>query len=201
MPHGPGPRSDHAVGGDVALVDDAQRCQQLGLRPGAAAPFVRQGGQCVHRAEGAKVAAVVALHAPDGGDDAGRHAVAGGCGLQCCAVRRQLGLTLGNALGRDGAVQVRPRGAGELGLGAVQLDHAGQPLCLAEHVAHSGGANAGLQRLGRKGGQPLGKAGGVVSIGAGLRLCGGWGGRGRLCWGRRGRRHRFRCGCGGGAGG
>lgn len=99
MPHGPGPRSDHAVGGDVALVNDAQRCQQLGLRPGAAAAFIRQGGQCIHRAEGAKVAAVVALHAPDGGDDVGRHAIAGGCRLQGGAVRRQLRLALGDALG------------------------------------------------------------------------------------------------------
>ena len=141
VPHGARPGADHAIGRDVALVHDAQRGQQLGLRPGAAAPVVSQRGKRVHRAVGTKVAAVVALHAPDGRDHCGGYPVASGGSVQCGVVLRPHGLALCNALRRHGAVQVGPGRAGEFGLGTVQLHHARLPLRAAQHFAHGLGLN------------------------------------------------------------
>ena len=191
MPHGAGPGAEHAVCCDVALVHDAQRGQQFGLGPGAAAAFIGQRGQRVHGAERPEIAAVVALHAPDGGDHGGRHAIAGGSGFQRGAVFGQLGLALGNALRRDRTVKVGPGCAREFRLCPVKLHHTRLPLRLAQHFAHRAGLDARLQGLRRKRVAPCGKACRMVhaSGGAAGRCCGilgrcAGGGRGGAGWRR-----------------
>ena len=172
MAHGAGPGAHHAVGTDVVLVHDAQCGQQLALRPRAAAPFMGERGQRIHGAEAAEVLPVIALQPPDGREHRRGHAVARGGGVQRGLVLGPLGLAVGNALGRGCAVQVGPWRACELGLGAVQLHHAGQPLGLAKHVAHGVRADACGQCLPGEGSAPVRKFCGVR---IGVRI----GGRGR----------------------
>lgn len=187
VPHGAGPGAQHAVRCDIALVHDAQRGQQFCLGPGAAAAFIGQRGQRVHGAERPEIAAVVALHAPDGGDHGGRHATAGGSGFQRGAVFGQLGLALGNALRRDRTVKVGPGCAREFRLCPVKLHHTRLPLRLAQHFAHRAGLDARLQGLRRKRVAPCGKACRMVHASGGaaggccgiLGRCAG-GGRGAL---------------------
>ncbi len=196
--HGAGPGSDHAVGGDVALVDDAQRGQQFTVRPVAAAALVGQRGERIDGAEAAEVRPVVAFHAPDGGDGLGRHAVARGRRVQGCALFGQHIAAALDARGRHGAVQVGPGRARELGLGAVELDHLGQPLRAVQGCGDCFRADAGLQGLLPEARDPLREAG-LVGLGGkrggiGCRRGGlGRGGRGGLR-ARSGHGRRFRVG-------
>ena len=178
---------------DIAVVDDAQGCEQLLLRPGGAPAVKGQRGQRIDRGEVAEVAAEIAFHAPDGGDHLGRHAIALAGRLQRCSRFAQLGAALGDALGRYGAVQVLPGRAREFRLRAVQLHRAALQPGRLQCAAHGFLRDAGVQRLAREITLPRFEAGGLGLLG-GIRRGGGFGlhGRGRRRGGGHGGRHRDR---------
>lgn len=101
---------------NVAVVDDAQRSHQLFFCPLRTPSIKGEGGQGIDSREAAEVAAVIALHAPDGCDDLGRNAVAPAGSLQGRFIFPHFELAGLDTLGRDRRVQVLPGRASELRL-------------------------------------------------------------------------------------
>ena len=126
---------------DIAVVDDAQCGNQLFFRPFGAAAFVGQGRQRINGGEIAKVAAVIAFHAPDGCDHRGGHAVALGRRLQGGRCLLHLGLAVFDAQRRYRTIQILPGRACEFGLGPVGVHSAGTQACVAD-IAQGGWADA-----------------------------------------------------------
>jgi hypothetical protein len=104
--HGAGPRSVHALEGDVAVLEDLQRGDdlrfgELGLGPGAVERAERADDVLV-----AGLRAVVRLHTPDGDEDVTVDAVFGFELIEQCLVLDQLLLARLDALVRDHAVDI-----------------------------------------------------------------------------------------------
>ena len=141
MAHGAGPGAGHPLGGDVAVVEDAQGGGELLLEEGAAAALVGEGRGRRDDRDGAAALAVEALEAPDRGDDGRVDAVAGLQGAEGGAVGGVGGAALGDALVGDGDREVVLEGARGLGLVAVAGDGAGE---------EAGGAEGGGEGLRRR---------------------------------------------------
>jgi hypothetical protein len=120
---------------DVAALEDLQRSEQLASRPVLSAAVEAQCRQRVDGQDVTKVAAVVALDAPDGDQDVRRSAVARGRGVDFGANLRQVLLAQRDALGRHRAVEVVPRRARELGLRTVAFNDAREVLDVVERDA------------------------------------------------------------------
>ena len=105
-----------------------------------------QGRQRHQRGTLAQGLSVVALHAPDGGDDRRIHAVAGRGALQIRPPALHARLAIGHALVIDQRRHVVPDGRAELGLEIQQIQHAHVGRQRRRVGIEGGGRHAGFQR-------------------------------------------------------
>ncbi len=123
MPHGAGPGSHHRPRRDVAIRNDAQRRHQFGAEEVGAIAVLGQSGEGMDGIVAAHEAAEIGLHAPDGEDDFGLHAIALLRPGQRLRPFIAHGLALGRLRGGDALVDILLHRLGEFGLLARQLDH------------------------------------------------------------------------------
>ena len=123
LAHGAGPRALHVCRSDMALVEDAQGIDQLGAEERAAPFVVGQRRQRPDHGIAPGVPAEVALQPPEGDQVARLDVIFAPDSLQKRPMLGQHPAAALDALRGHGPVQVGPKGPGELGLLAVQLEH------------------------------------------------------------------------------
>lgn len=101
-----------------------QESQQLASCPHLASPLETQRRQCINGGDVAKVAAVIALHAPDRDNEFSRYSIARSNCIGFGAQLMQLVLATGDALRRQRGVEVVLYRVVELGLRPIQFNDA-----------------------------------------------------------------------------
>ena len=158
LAHGAGPGATHAAGLHVAMLENAQRREQLFVGKRWAAAFIGQGGEGGDHRLVAHVLAEVAFHAPDRHQCVAVDAVALLDGLQGAGVFGQQRLATAHAGGRDGAVEVFPHRPGEFRLAAVGPDDRWVRAYACKGRIKHRGLDTGAQGFLAKGRLPAGEA-------------------------------------------
>ncbi|GAB1459348.1 hypothetical protein MASR2M50_11220 [Thauera sp.] len=117
------PRAGEALGGDVALLQDLQRGEELAAEEGLPAPEAGQRGQRGEQRPAAEVAPVVALHAPHRDHRLGIDAVTTLDLGEHLLPLRQHRAPVGDTLLVHQRGEVVPDRGDEFGLGVEEADH------------------------------------------------------------------------------
>ncbi len=175
LAHGAGPGADHEGGRNVAVLENLQGGEQLGVGEFRAASFIGEGRQGADHVLVAHVRTVVALHAPDRHHRIRIHRIARVDFAEDARMLRQARLALANAQRIEGAFQVLPYRSGEFRLAAVGFDHGGIGLDAGEGAIEGLRIDSTGQRLLTEGVTPLFEA--LPRLGLVRRASGHRGGR------------------------
>ena len=181
LAHGAGPGADHALAGDVAVLQDLQGGQQLDTPEALASPVIGQCRQGADHAVAADIVAEVAFQAPDGHQYPRVDTVLLLYALQDQVVLRQQDAAATNAARGHCTIEILPHRAGELRLAAVGLEYRRVGRDVREHPIEQGRIDAGGQRFAAQCLAPVGEARNQA-FAAGLSGARGEGGREIFGW-------------------
>jgi hypothetical protein len=116
----------------MSPLKNSQRGEQLAASPILTPTVEAERSQRIDGRDASYVAAVVALHAPDGNQDLRRHTVAHCRSIDVGTKLQPLVLTQRNTLRRHGAVEVDPDRTSGLGLRSVQFNNTWQVADIGE---------------------------------------------------------------------
>ncbi len=164
LAHRPGPRAEHFLRSDIALLQDLQRRDQLCMSKCGATAFVGQGRQRVDHRFGALELTEVAFHAPYRHQCLAIHAITLFDVLQDVGVLTDQRLPLAHSQRRQGAIEVFPYWTRELRLAAVGFDHTGIEADIGKRAVEQIGADPGCQGILAETRLPFGKGLGWLKI-------------------------------------